>query len=325
MRFHGLMLLRDEEDVIAQNLQHLLTWIDSLYILDLGSNDRTWEIVQDFAKRDARIVPFMHKPILYNDNLRSFLFHHFRARFQHGDWVMKIDADEFYHVTPPNFVKERLHGSESAVHLQWYFFRLTQSEVQAYERGEVNIAEDRHRPIEDRRRYYKISEYAEPRMFRYRKSMQWPEDASFPYNAGLVARERIPIRHYPHRDPEQMRRRFRLRAAMMKLNAHAGGHWKLEDWRQDVVDDTGASASQTAKQGGIGNFSNIDSGPLLYWQPGTPLQEQPLLTQRGPALQRTAKWLTYNTMLPILDRRRKQFDPSFQPHFIDEAINAQID
>jgi glycosyltransferase involved in cell wall biosynthesis len=49
--------------VIAQCLDHLLGWIDGLYILDLGSTDNTWDIVQDYAARDKRIVPFEHRPI----------------------------------------------------------------------------------------------------------------------------------------------------------------------------------------------------------------------------------------------------------------------
>ena len=208
MRFHGLMLLRDEIDIIVQNLTHLLSWIDSLYILDMGSVDGTWEIVQDFARKDARIVPFFSEPIVYDDNLRSMIFNQYREKFDAGDWVMKIDADEFYHVAPPRFVAERLRPLDTAVHLQWYFFRLTTQESQDYETGKVDVEEDRKRPIEDRRRHYKISTYAEPRMFRYRRSMRWPHNASFPFNAGFVARERIPIRHYPHRDPRQMERRF---------------------------------------------------------------------------------------------------------------------
>src|SRR5688572_18398012 len=114
MRFQGLMLLRDEADIIAQNLDHLLTWIDTLYVLDLGSTDGTWDIVQDYARRDPRIVPYLHRPILYNDSLRSVLFDQFRDRFSPGDWVMKIDADEFYHIPPPQFVRERVRAGETA-------------------------------------------------------------------------------------------------------------------------------------------------------------------------------------------------------------------
>lgn len=323
MRFHGLMLLRDEIDIIEQNLTHLLSWIDSLFILDMGSVDGTWDIVQEYARKDSRIAPFFSKPIVYDDNLRSMIFHEYRQRFEPGDWVMKIDADEFYHVVPPRFVAERLRPLETAVHLQWYFFRLTKQEAEDYESGKVNISEDRKRPIEDRRRYYKLSSYAEPRMFRYRRSMRWPQDASFPFNAGFVSRQRIPIRHYPHRDPRQMEKRFRLRAAMMKLKAHAGGHWKLEDWHRELVDSAGGSMSQQSNVGLAGE-RGIDTGPLLFWKPGTALVEQPLRNHIPPPLTRLEQRLVHPLLLPILDRRRRQFDPSYQPTPIPSEIAATI-
>jgi len=271
MRFHGLMLLRDEQDIIVQNLTHLLSWIDTLYILDLGSTDGTWDVVQDFAARDKRLVPFKRSPIIYTDNLRCVIFDQYRDRFDPGDWVMKIDADEFYHLTPPDFVKQRLRLLDTAVWLQWYFFRLTRGEVDAYESGAVDVMADRQRTITDRRRHYKISEYAEPRMFRYRRAMQWPENVSFPFNAGFVSRQRIPIRHYPHRDPLQMESRFRLRAKMMTLRAHAGGHWKLDDWRAEIVDEKGTAQSSQGNKRGLAGERGIDTGELHYWQPGTPL------------------------------------------------------
>ncbi|MBC7782493.1 MAG: glycosyltransferase family 2 protein [Burkholderiales bacterium] len=323
MAFHGFMLLRDEEDVIQQNLDHLLTWVDGLYILDLGSTDRTWEIVQDYARREKRIIPFEHAPIVYSDNLRSYMFHHLRNRLRHGDWVLRLDADEFYHVPPPQFVQERMTKHESAVHLQWYFFRLTHQEVADYESGRVDVMADRQRSIIERRRYYKISDYAEPRMFRYRRTMQWPETISFPFNAGYVARERIPILHYPHRDPLQMARRYRLRAEMMKLKAAAGGHWKLDDWRQDVVDDVGGSEAQSRKVG-IADSSLVDSGPLLHWTPGTPLTESPRYNHVRPVRQRVATRLLYATGVSLLDLRRPRFDASFKPQYLSEETNALI-
>jgi hypothetical protein len=323
MRFHGLMLLRDEIDIIAQNFDHLLSWIDALYILDMGSVDGTWDIVQEYARKDSRIVPFFSRPIVYDDNLRSMLCDQYRDRFEPGDWVMKIDADEFYHVPPPQFVAERLRPRETAVHLQWYFFRLTQKEARDYESGAVEVEEDRKRPIEDRRRYYKISTYAEPRMFRYRRSMQWPQNASFPFNAGFVARQRVPIRHYPHRDPAQMERRFRLRAAMMKLKAHAGGHWKLEDWHKELVDSDGISTAEQTKVGLAGE-RGIDTGPLMYWKPGTPLLEQPLHNHIPQPFTRLQQRLVHPLLLPILDRRRPRYDRSFQPVPIPPEIARTI-
>jgi glycosyltransferase involved in cell wall biosynthesis len=317
MAFQGLMLLRDEEDIIAQNLDHLLSWIDGLYILDLGSTDGTWDIVQDYARRDRRIVPYLHKPILYNDNLRCVLFDQFRDRFNRGDWVMKIDADEFYHMTPPDFVRERLRAGETAVYLLWYYFRLTQAEVAAYENGSLSEADDRRRPISERRRFYQIAAYAEPRMFRYRRSMQWPEVTSFPYNAGYVARERIPIRHYPHRDPTQMARRYALRAAMMKLNAHAGDHWNLGDWHQDVVNP--AAPPPPDKQG-VATMAGLDTTTVHEWKPGGQLLNVHPADHLPPIGTRLQQRLVHPLLLPLLDRRRRKFDKNYQPTFIPPEV-----
>ena len=217
MRFHGLLVLRDEGDVVRESLTHLLTWIDALYVQDTGSTDDTWDVVNEFAAKDPRVVPFGREPIVFTDNVRSVMFDRYRDRFDPGDWVLKVDADEFHHVPPPRFVRERLRAGDTAVHLQWYYFRLTAAEVADYESGRVDVLEDRRRPVAERRRFYKVSRYTEPRMFKYRRSMRWAERSSFPFNAGFVARERMPIRHYPHRDPLQMQRRFRLRAGMKRL------------------------------------------------------------------------------------------------------------
>src|SRR6267142_3346994 len=105
MRFHGLMLVRDEEDILPQCLDHLLTWIDGLYVMDLGSTDATWDIVHSYAAKDRRVFPLLSEPIIYGEGVRSFLFARFRDRFANGDWIMKVDADEFYHIPPPEFVR----------------------------------------------------------------------------------------------------------------------------------------------------------------------------------------------------------------------------
>ncbi len=111
-----------------------------------------------------------------------------------GDWFLRVDADEFHHIAPPEFVKNCMGKHETAAYHQYYDFHLLQSEVNAWNAGEETL-KDRRRPIEDRRRHYTVSEYSEPRLCRYRETMQWPVTVSFPFNAGYVARERLPIRH----------------------------------------------------------------------------------------------------------------------------------
>ena len=326
MRFHGLMLVRDEEDIIAQCLEHLLTWIDHLYVLDLGSTDNTWQIVQDFARRDSRIVPHLSKPIVYQDSLRNMLFHAYRERFQPGDWVLKIDADEFYEVLPPAFVRERLRAGETAVHLMWYFFRLTSDEVRAYETGAVDVMEDRKRPIQLRRPMYKITDHYEPRMFRYRRGMKWSEHGNWPHNIGYFARERLPIRHYPHRDPLQMARRYKLRNAMIGLKGSQVSQWKLDDWRKDVV-DLGLSADGSVERSdgqGLTAAPGHSEGKLRRWEPGTPLPDVRLYNHVSLGPTRLMQRIVHPLLLPLLDAGRAPFTDGWQPTLIPADVNEKI-
>jgi glycosyltransferase involved in cell wall biosynthesis len=204
MRFHALLPVREEADIIGQCLQHMLQWADAIYVFDTGSIDNTWEIVQEFAARDKRVIPMRKEPVYFSETrLRGYMFHIARKQMRDSDWVLRVDADEFHHIAPPDFVKNCMWKHETVAYHQYYDFQLLRSEVDKWDRGEETLA-DRARPIEDRRRHYTVSVYSEPRLCRYRETMQWPPTVSFPYNAGFVARERLPIRHYPYRDPVQL-------------------------------------------------------------------------------------------------------------------------
>ena len=84
MRFHGLMVLRDEDDIVVENLNHLLSWADTVFILDTGSTDKSWQIVQEMANKDSRIVPFKQTPYIFSDILRGYVFQQYRDRFEPG-------------------------------------------------------------------------------------------------------------------------------------------------------------------------------------------------------------------------------------------------
>src|SRR5437762_4185 len=68
MAFHGIMVVRDEGDIVAQVLAHLLTWVDSLHVYDTGSMDGTWEIGEDAARGERRrrfVVQAFPEPRLF--------------------------------------------------------------------------------------------------------------------------------------------------------------------------------------------------------------------------------------------------------------------
>ncbi len=225
------MRVRDEGDIIAQNLRHHLAWADAVHVLDMGSLDDTWDIVQSIAREDPRVRPIAYEPLRYSDGLLAYLFDRARAHFRDGDWIARPDADEFFEIAPPRFVRERLEWGETQVRVLMHEFVLTRADVAAWESGRESIA-DRARPIHERRLRYYLDPYPEVRLFRYRRGMRWPITRMSPWHPGLMAYERIPVRHYRCRDVAQVRVRCAVRRAMVGEVRDAwrvGEHWE-RDW-----------------------------------------------------------------------------------------------
>jgi glycosyltransferase involved in cell wall biosynthesis len=306
MKFHALLPVRDEADIIGQSLRHLLSWADAVYVFDTGSTDDTWEIVCQFAAEDKRVFPLKKDSVFFSDKrLRSWMFHQARQQMQDGDWFLRVDADEFHHISPPEFVKTRMQKHETVAYHQYYDFRLTHSEVRDWDRGRETLM-DRGRPIEDRRRWFTASLYTEPRLCRYRPSMRWPDFVSFPYNAGYLALERLPIRHYPHRDPVQLARRCCLRAAMTAYPENSSNsNWTNGDWRRHVVPD--------------------DLPDLHFWKPGTDLTEVHFRNHLAPFCKRAIQRLAHGCLLPLLDRFRASYPDSAFPQPISSGFHQKLE
>jgi glycosyltransferase involved in cell wall biosynthesis len=309
MAFHGLLVIRDESDIIGETLRHVLTWADGVYVFDTGSTDGTWEIVNELAQRDRRVVPFMRQPVYWHLGLRALLFDRFRDRFRRGDWIVRLDADEMYHIAPQEFARSRVSRAEGRVRSLMFEFVLTRSMVEA-DRASTGANGG---SIVDRRRVYYIDPHPEVRMFRYRPSMRWTPDRDGPFDEGLMAYERIPVRHYRCRDEAQVKKRCALRTRMRRGQPvdqprHTFApvtHWAEDDWEYWVWPD--------------------DSPRLRRWDLGADLPEF-----RSPRLAR-GTWARLRSQLkhgvgaPVLfDRFRTRYPTDYMPEPIPEEIQAQL-
>ncbi len=329
MKSHGLMLVRDEADIVPESIPHYLSWLDALYVMDLGSSDGTWELLQDFAARDSRLVLHSRRDLVFHEGLRAMLFDAYRERFAAGDWIVKADADEFYDLPASVFARQYLRPQDTCVYLQWFYFRLTSIEVEAIERSGLTPAAERSRPVAERRRYYKMPTHSEPRLFRYRASMRWTPENAFPFNVGYVAPARIPVRHYPHRDPWQMASRYRLRSEMMRGAVSVGGpHWQLDDWRRDVlvVDAaTGVAHEQNTAGVGLAAAGAHTDDELRYWANGESLPETGFSTchLRG-AWKRVLQRAVHASPLHWWDRMRPGYTRNYQPVAVPDNIRLRL-
>ena len=111
MRICAIGTTRNEVDLVAINLQHhCAQGIDSFLIRDNGSTDGT----QDELSRLSKHLPLewsQYKGPFLQDRLLSDLA--VEAFHRGADWVIPVDADEFWHV-PDGTLREVLDESGDA-------------------------------------------------------------------------------------------------------------------------------------------------------------------------------------------------------------------
>jgi hypothetical protein len=93
---YGVSMVRNEADLIRLNvLYHLASGIDRMLVVDNGSTDGTDEILQQLSLQHTEVRwsrddgPFLPSRVMTKLA---------REAFEEGaDWVVPVDADEFWH------------------------------------------------------------------------------------------------------------------------------------------------------------------------------------------------------------------------------------
>ena len=229
VRIFGLCVVKNEDDIIAHTLTFARQYCERIFVLDNGSTDRTWSIVQDLARRDSGIVPFQQTTEIFNQALRSRIYNAFHSELSDNDWWLILDGDEFLAEDPRPLIQlaTRLRADRvNAWQIQFFF---TDRDVAEWQRD----ADSRDRPVFDRRRHYLIN-WQECRLFRNCPRRTWDVgvDYQLPHWLGPVCKRRILNRHYQYRDPEQIEKRLRLRYG----HPTSFKHVRSMDWQSVIVD-----------------------------------------------------------------------------------------
>lgn len=234
MKIFGIMVVKNEADIVGHALKAACDWCDEIYVLDNGSTDNTWHLVQELSNLNPQIVPFRQTDEPFFESIRAKVFHAYRNRAVDGDWWCRLDADEFYVQSPRKFLqKVNRHDVVWAIHLQYY---LTREDVVLFETSPASF--DECVPLNVRYRWYK-ADSSETRFFRHRSRLQWDDSAAWPRHLGRVFPERILLRHYKYRSPAQIQTRMRTRLAVFERGGIAGHHWKSTDRETGIADKEG--------------------------------------------------------------------------------------
>lgn len=219
MKIHSICIVKNEGDVIEQNLIAALQWSDFIYVFDNGSTDGTWEKVLAMAQQFQQIVCYKQEACWFHYGLRCEVFNHYRSRSQDNDWWCRLDADEFYIDNPRTFLSQVPHQYQWVwgTSLEYYF---TDRDLERYEENPDLYGDDV--PVEKKLRYY-LNDWSEARFFRYDSRLIWDLHRPWPY-LGAAYPERIRLKHFQYRSPQQIQSRLNTR---LKI-ANAGGSFRHE-------------------------------------------------------------------------------------------------
>jgi glycosyltransferase involved in cell wall biosynthesis len=200
-RIHAVCVVRDEGDVIGACLEAALHWADTVYVLDNGSTDGTWEALRRIAQIEPRVQVLGQHLGSFSNALRPRIATRFLDRAELGDWWAWLDADEFF-LDDPRAVLARVPIRYGVVHsasIEYYF---TDQDLQAYESDPEQYAATWTPDTPSRY----VAAWGEARFFRHVPGASWPV-----VEAQASAPVRVRLRHVQYRTPPQIDRRLRAR------------------------------------------------------------------------------------------------------------------
>ncbi len=163
MKVRALCLTKNEADIIRLCLEKASEWADTIYVIDNGSEDGSWELVQSLASKV--VVPWAQLRTNFQESLRGLPFNFESHGARAGDWWCRLDADEFYVSSPRAFLESvpRANHVVFGLAIEYYLTR------QDAERIDFNC------PVQSilkEIRGYRV-ENSEPRFFRHREGLRW--------------------------------------------------------------------------------------------------------------------------------------------------------
>lgn len=223
-KIYSLLLVKNEADIIRESLLAAAEWSDKVIVMDNGSEDGTWEIVQQLALTNSRIVPFMQYTGAFHIGLRAKAFKAFRHEMSAKDWwCVRLDADEFFRDNPREFLA-KLPKRYSVVKKQSTDYVLTHEDVEAgFLTGD--FAKDRDFIV-----HYLPEKRKERRFMRHRSCLFWHASWRYPHPMGCTAPQCISVDHYQYRSPQQMQGRFSTRQQAKHDGCGSFLHENGTDW-----------------------------------------------------------------------------------------------
>lgn len=232
----GLLMLRDENDIVVDTLAGNSQLVDCFYVLDGSDDYKTSEgICQGFSNcagywRDCE-VPYPEPPV---DGWRQFLYEKATNDHGHDHWFLLLHGDELWVNHPDDAIAD-------VPDADGFEFRLPFAIPRGW---------DDARTAYDQLREFAFPGWPEFRMFKGSEDVAYDPSQHFrtsPNGLERVARLNRAILHYPYRSLASQKLRASKSAAWSPENYETIGYWDDDRLREVFADSEHYSYAATLK------------------------------------------------------------------------------
>jgi glycosyltransferase involved in cell wall biosynthesis len=249
----GVTMVKDEADIIATTIRHMMTQVDFVVVANNMSTDRTPQILaglgDEFPIIDDRVInhpDLVESRLLvvydddpaYEQSREMTGLAHLANRHWGADWIVPFDADELWYSPFDDRIADHLDGIAS----QW--LTVGASLYDHVATADDPDIEDEPDPV-SRLGYRRLGKTPLPKV-----ACRWRDDLviemgnhAASYDGGTTNHDPVfVVRHFPYRSVDQLIRKVRNGAAAYKasdLDESYGAHWR--QWGQ-LLDQSGPEA-----------------------------------------------------------------------------------
>lgn len=216
MTTFGIMMVRDEADIIEATVTNLLRQCDHVIVSDNLSTDGTYDILENLD-----VTLLVDDDPAYHQSLKMTALAT-RAREMGADWVVPADADEYWYSPHFDTISECLDDLDRYSIAECELYNHIPTAVDPSGVGPVATMGWRFRAPGQ---LPKVACRTDERLTIHMGN----HGADYGRFAGRTIKSQLVIRHFPYRSPEQFVRKAVQGAEALRktdLPESAGAHWR---------------------------------------------------------------------------------------------------
>ncbi|WP_394650849.1 glycosyltransferase family 2 protein [uncultured Acinetobacter sp.] len=212
MKIIGLMVVKNEDDIVGYCLDDAVKWADKIIIMNNGSTDKTESIILNKKfKYPDKIIYWGRYDGNFREGLRGLLYLDNKEIFEVGDWIIRLDSDEFYIDDPRDFLAKLPEQVNFVRNASFQYYYTQEDYIQERSNSEFH----NQNPAE--RLKYHMPNWGENRCAKVTEDMKWELSGTLmkstwpSYPVHYISSKRIRLKHFKYRSMLQMEKRIGIR------------------------------------------------------------------------------------------------------------------